>query len=104
MNYQRIIQLFVALLLERKVILITKDFSELSILIETLKALLYPLQWKCITISFLIPKLIDYLDAPVPYIIGISRTMWKEVRLEWLSCSSIAKNGRHFQRRPSFST
>ena len=78
-NYQRIIQLFVALLLERKVILITKDFSELSILIETLKALLYPLQWKCITISFLIPKLIDYLDAPVPYIIGISRTMWKEV-------------------------
>ena len=80
MNYQRIIQLFVALLLERKVILITKDFSELSILIETLKALLYPLQWKCITISFLIPKLIDYLDAPVPYIIGISRTMWKEVR------------------------
>ena len=104
MNYQRIIQLFVALLLERKVILITKDFSELSILIETLKALLYPLQWKCITISFLIPKLIDYLDAPVPYIIGISRTMWKEVRLEWLSFSYIAKNGRHFQRRPSFST
>ena len=78
-NYQRIVQLFVALLLERKVILVSKEISELSVLIETLKDLLYPLQWKCITISFLVPKLVDYLDAPVPYIIGVSRTMWKEV-------------------------
>jgi hypothetical protein len=30
-------------------------------------------------LSFLSPRLIDYLDAPFPYLVGISKKLWNEI-------------------------
>ena len=87
-------QIFVCLLHERKVILIlgggggfnTEGLNSAedcmrngAIIIETLLSLLYPLQWNFTNISNLIPSMIDYLEAPFPYIVCVSRELWRNI-------------------------
>jgi DENN (AEX-3) domain len=90
-----LMQIFVSLLHERKVILILgggmtgPETSGLTaeedccrngaILIETLLSLLYPIQWNFTNISNLIPSMIDYLEAPFPYIVCVSRDLWRHI-------------------------
>lgn len=45
-------------------------------------------------ISYLTKRLIDYVDAPMPYIIGIPRNLWKEIKKQrkaedWLNDITI---------------
>jgi len=86
---QLLMQIFVALLHERKVILILGGYGDLSseedcckngaIIIETLLNLMYPLQWNFTNISNLIPSMIDYLEAPFPFILCVSRSLWRQI-------------------------
>ena len=46
---------------------------------QTLLTLLFPLTWNCSMLSFLSPQLIDYLDAPFPYLVGVSKKLWNEI-------------------------
>jgi hypothetical protein len=50
-----------------------------ALIIETLLSLLYPLQWNFTNISNLIPSMIDYLEAPFPYIVCVSRELWRHI-------------------------
>jgi hypothetical protein len=99
MLFQRVkphmlMQIFVCLLHERKVILILGGgggsnseglnsaddcMRNGAIIIETLLSLLYPLQWNFTNISNLIPSMIDYLEAPFPYIVCVSRELWRNI-------------------------
>jgi hypothetical protein len=86
-----LMQIFVSLLHERKVILILgggegsnlnseEDCSRNgALIIETLLSLLYPLQWNFTNISNLIPSMLDYLEAPFPYIVCVSKELWKNI-------------------------
>lgn len=74
-----LMQMFVSLLHERKIILIHNDSSKNAILIEALISLLYPLQWNFTNISYLIPSMAEYLEAPFPYIVGLPRDLWKYI-------------------------
>lgn len=71
--------MFLCLLHERKLILIHNDSGKNAILIETLISLLYPLQWNFTNISYLIPSMVEYLEAPFPYIVGVGRDLWKYI-------------------------
>ena len=42
-------------------------------------SLLYPLEWPCSVVSNLQPDLIDYLDAPFPYIVGVDKPFWNSI-------------------------
>jgi hypothetical protein len=72
-----LLEMFFSLLHERKIIIIHNDSSKNAILIETLISLLYPLQWNFTNISYMIPNMVEYLEAPFPYIIGVPRELWK---------------------------
>lgn len=80
-----LMQIFVSLLHERKIIIIQGSGSDEdsnrngAIIIETFISLLYPLQWNFTNISCLIPSMIDYLEAPFPYIVGVSRELWRHI-------------------------
>jgi DENN domain-containing protein 1 len=74
-----LMQMFVSLLHERKIILIHNESSKNAILIEALISLLYPLQWNFTNISYLIPSMVEYLEAPFPYIVGLPRDLWKYI-------------------------
>ena len=73
---EKIIFLLTALLLERKIVLIKDNFGDLAVIMESLVTLLSPLKWNFVFITYLTPKLVECLDAPFPYIIGVSRKVW----------------------------
>lgn len=75
---ERIMFLITALLLERKIILIKEEFGDIALIMESLISLLNPLKWNFVFITYLTPKLIDCLEAPFPYIIGVSRKIWED--------------------------
>jgi hypothetical protein len=75
---ERIMFLITALLLERKIILIKQDFGDIALIMESLVSLMNPLKWNFVFITYLTPKLIDCLEAPFPYIIGVSRKIWED--------------------------
>jgi hypothetical protein len=75
---ERILFLITALLLERKIILIKEKFGDIALIMESLVSLLNPLKWNFPFITYLTPKLVDCLEAPFPYIIGVSRKIWED--------------------------
>jgi hypothetical protein len=75
---ERILFLITALLLERKIILIKENFGDIALIMESLVSLLNPLKWNFVFITYLTPKLVECLEAPFPYIIGVSRKVWED--------------------------
>ncbi len=95
MKPNRILELIKYLLLEKKVLLIRDHYSDNAIIIESLLMLLSPLytfffllpeayqkisQWTFVNISYLSDSMIDYIDAPMPFIMGAPRYLWKDIK------------------------
>lgn len=78
---KNIVQLFSCLMLERKIILISRNVHLNSLLIESLLELLSPLSKDvCTLIPYTLnQKMLEYLDAPMPFVIGISSAIWNKI-------------------------
>lgn len=60
--------------------MISRDIKNNACIIESLLELLRPLNKSVfLNISYLKQEMIDYIDSPVPYVIGISETIWNKV-------------------------
>jgi len=75
-----LIQLYAAILLERKIIIVTNDTSNNAIIIEILQTLLYPMKWNLFSVAIITVETSDFLDAPFPYLLGISQESWAELK------------------------
>lgn len=60
-----------ALLLEKKVIMIKEDISDVAILIQTLISLMAPFKWNYSLITDLPEKMTEALESPHPFLVGI---------------------------------
>ena len=60
-------------------VLIKEDFGDIALIMQSLVSLLNPLQWNFTFITYLTPNMIDYLEAPFPYIIGVSKKIWEDI-------------------------
>ncbi|KAJ3120452.1 hypothetical protein HK098_004585 [Nowakowskiella sp. JEL0407] len=58
---------------ERKIIFLSSHLSMLTLASETLCLLMFPLVWQHIMIPVLPVRLLSYLQAPMPYIVGVAR-------------------------------
>lgn len=68
------------MLLERKIILISKRYEVNALVIEFLLDLISPLNKSVFNnISYLKLEMIDFLDIPMPYLIGISSNIWNKI-------------------------
>lgn len=65
-----IVELFEHVLLEHQILLISSQYSLLTIATEALCALIFPFQWHHVYIPLLPQPLLDFLNAPVPFIAG----------------------------------
>ncbi|KAJ1344288.1 hypothetical protein BSLG_001428 [Batrachochytrium salamandrivorans] len=75
---------FELVLTERKIIFLSSHYSMLNLASETFCHLLFPLSWHHILIPVLPSRLISYLQAPMPYIVGVHRKYFgKSVEDEW---------------------
>ena len=71
---ENIIKIFSAILYEQKLIFIGNDLGPLTRLINTFLCLLYPFSWPHTYVPVLPALMLDIMQAPTPYIIGILRS------------------------------
>ena len=60
-----------AVLMEQRLLLLSSKLSALTVVAETLLHLIFPLRWPHVYIPLLPRSLIDFLFAPMPFIIGM---------------------------------
>ena len=76
------IDIFIALLLEKKVLLISEHKALLNHSAVALISFLFPLCWKNVLIPILPKSMTDVVDAPFPFLIGIERFVIDEVSVD----------------------
>ncbi|XP_064458650.1 DENN domain-containing protein 1A-like isoform X2 [Ornithodoros turicata] len=65
---------FASMLHERRILITSKRLSRLSACVQAANALIYPMEWQHIFIPVLPNHLLDYLSAPMPFLIGVPST------------------------------
>ena len=69
--------IFASLLHERRIVVTSSRLSRLTACVQAVNTLLYPMSWQHIFIPVLHKKLIDYLSAPMPFLIGVPLPLMK---------------------------
>ncbi|XP_031849348.1 DENN domain-containing protein 1A isoform X2 [Nomia melanderi] len=77
---QNMMIVFASMLYERRIIFTSKRLSRLSACVQACNALIYPMIWQHIYIPVLPLSLIDYLLAPMPFLIGVPIPTLQRVR------------------------
>jgi len=70
-NVKTVIQLFTALVTEQHVIGIGKTLPQVSSCMNALASLIYPFAWQYVFIPILPKQLIEFVEAPMPFLIGV---------------------------------
>jgi hypothetical protein len=60
-------------------VLIKKEIGDIALIMQSLITLLNPFTWNFVVITYLTRELVDLLDAPFPFLIGISEETWEYV-------------------------
>ncbi|CAF3829423.1 unnamed protein product [Rotaria sp. Silwood1] len=74
LSTETIIKIFSSILYEQKIIFIGNELGPLTRLINTFICLLYPFSWPHTYVPILPALMLDVIQAPTPYIIGILRS------------------------------
>ncbi|KAF2344142.1 DENN domain, partial [Trinorchestia longiramus] len=69
-----VVQLLSCMLLENQVLLVSADYYRLMLVAECMCALVLPFTWHHIYVPILPAALSHFLDAPVPFIMGLHAT------------------------------
>ncbi|XP_063977019.1 DENN domain-containing protein 1B isoform X1 [Diachasmimorpha longicaudata] len=72
--------IFASMLYERRIIFTSKRLSRLSACVQACNALIYPMIWQHIYIPVLPLALMDYLLAPMPFLIGVPTPILQRVQ------------------------
>ncbi|XP_076274103.1 DENN domain containing pinstripe isoform X1 [Rhynchophorus ferrugineus] len=70
-NVDIIVQLFTCLLLENQILLRSSDCQKLMVVAEGMTSLLFPFTWPHVYVPILPAELHHFLDAPVPFLMGL---------------------------------
>ncbi|XP_021707931.1 DENN domain-containing protein 5A isoform X2 [Aedes aegypti] len=76
-----VIQLFTCVLLENQVLLRSSDYQKLTIIAECITSLLFPFQWQHVYAPILPASLHHFLDAPVPFVMGLHSDSDNSIRI-----------------------
>ncbi|KAM3128590.1 hypothetical protein pb186bvf_019287 [Paramecium bursaria] len=80
LKIDQIVQVFQAILLEKKILIVTNNRKLPPLIIDAFISLLYPFEYNHILIPILSDDLLEYTQAPVPYILGITHGQFKKLR------------------------
>lgn len=72
--------IFASMLFERRIIFTSKKLKRLSACVQSANDIIYPMIWQHIFIPVLPMSLMDYLLAPMPFLIGVPEEVFKQVR------------------------
>ncbi|TRY98720.1 hypothetical protein DNTS_003210, partial [Danionella cerebrum] len=71
LGVENLVQLFTCVLLEMQILLYSQDYQRLMVVAEGIMTLLFPFQWQHVYVPILPASLLHFLDAPVPYLMGL---------------------------------
>jgi len=72
--------IFASMLYERRILITSRKLSRLSACVQAANTLIYPMFWQHIFIPVLPAQLMDYLSAPMPFLIGVPELLMKRIR------------------------
>lgn len=73
-------RIFASMLHERRIIITSKKLSRVTACIHAAEALLYPMHWQHLYIPVLPAHLLDYVSAPMPYLIGVHTSLMEKIQ------------------------
>ena len=76
-DFNNMMVIFASMLYERRIIVKSDRLSRLSSCVQAANSIIYPMHWQHIFIPVLPEHLIDYLLAPMPFLIGVSSSLLK---------------------------
>ena len=80
LDVDNVLKVWYSLLLERSVLLVSSQYSILTVCAELLCSLLFPMRWSHLYIP-LVPRFLSpMLEAPFPYLCGVIRENWIHAR------------------------
>ncbi|KAK4432825.1 DENN domain-containing protein 5B [Sesamum alatum] len=71
LRLDHVLTLFAGALLEKQIVVVCENLGILSALVLSLIPLIRPFQWQSLLMPVLPNDMLDFLDAPVPYIVGV---------------------------------
>ncbi|XP_036391026.1 DENN domain-containing protein 5A-like isoform X1 [Megalops cyprinoides] len=71
LGVENFLQLFTCALLEIQILLYSQYYQRLMTVAESVTALMFPFQWQHVYVPILPASLLHFLDAPVPYLMGL---------------------------------
>lgn len=81
LSLSSIVTLFELVLTEQQIVFVSSHLSMLNAAVEFSYALIEPFQWQYVSIPVLPARLVHYLQAPLPYLIGVSRDIYSDLDL-----------------------
>lgn len=73
---RNIVKVVAALLQEQRVLLVSTQMDTLTLCAEAFISLLYPFKWMHPLVPLLPTQLIEYLEAPTPYLMGVTSQVY----------------------------
>ncbi|KAH6817228.1 DENN domain-containing protein [Perilla frutescens var. frutescens] len=71
LRLEHVLTLFAGALLEKQIVIVCSNLGILSALVLSMIPLIRPYQWQSLLMPVLPNDMMDFLDAPVPYIVGV---------------------------------
>ncbi|GCC22931.1 hypothetical protein chiPu_0001322 [Chiloscyllium punctatum] len=71
LGLENVLQLFTCALLEIQILLYSQHYQRLMTVAESITTILFPCQWQHVYVPILPASLLHFLDAPVPYLMGL---------------------------------
>ncbi|XP_039024074.1 uncharacterized protein LOC120156878 isoform X1 [Hibiscus syriacus] len=71
LRLEHVLTVFAATLLEKQIVVVCSNLGVLSALVLSIVPLIRPFQWQSLLMPVLPDDMLDFLDAPVPYIVGV---------------------------------
>lgn len=78
LSYENILFIISAILSERQIVLISSQYSLLTLVAEALLSFIFPLKWTHVYIPILPKQLLGVLSAPLPFLVGIHSSFLAE--------------------------
>lgn len=99
-SIDNMIALFASALNERHILVTSKRLDRLSACVQAINTLLYPMNWQHIFISVLPSDLLAYLQAPMPFLIGLPEATFKKLKHSDISEVVILMSDDNVVRTP----
>nr|XP_010933158.1 uncharacterized protein LOC105053615 isoform X2 [Elaeis guineensis] len=71
LSLESVLALFAGALLEKQVVVICPNLGVLSAIVLSVIPMIRPFEWQSLLLPVMPRKMLDFLDAPVPFIVGI---------------------------------